>query len=72
MAVAVEHLVAELRAELRPIGQLRASIEALISIISDQRDELIRSRIVNEDLRDAVRELRDAVRYQTTLLKRTG
>lgn len=66
MPADIDHVIRELREDLRGVGKLRGVIEGLTSVMSDLRDELLRNRIVQEDLRDVMRELRDVIRHSTT------
>lgn len=55
------HIAAELLRELAKIKDLRVAIEGLTSIVSETRDELIRSRHVNEDILQCLRDVRDSL-----------
>lgn len=61
-ALHIDHVILELRAELRKVAELRVSIDALTSILSDTRDDNGRARMVAEDTLEVLRELRDATR----------
>lgn len=64
MAPVPELVIVELRDQLREVAKLRLAIEALTSILSDNRDELIRARQTNEETNAGLRELVAHLRAQ--------
>lgn len=58
MAVALEHMVRELRDEVRELTKLRSAVEALVAVNSELRDALIMNTRAMQDLGAAIDELR--------------
>lgn len=58
MAVALEHMVRELRDEVRELGKLRSAVEALVTIMSECRDAFIMNTRAMNDLGAKIDELR--------------
>lgn len=61
MAV-LEHMIRELRDDMRELAKLRTSIEALATIAGEERDALIRFTHALEDQTTVMRELVAAIR----------
>lgn len=55
-------VLAEIRAELGKVKDLRVAIEALTHNVAVLTDEAIRGRHVNQDILEVLRDIRDSVR----------